>query len=256
VSLAHQDVTSLSAGGGELRCARVPWDTETFGFQVAALLELSGEPDEQAGLLAQYDVWCAARQVRFSSARLPLERRQALSALQTAGFQWQELVVHPTLCTAGLGELDQDEIGEATDDERAAVEAIAAASFVHQRFHVDPRFPRELADARYAQWIQRSWDDPQDRFLVLRQGGQVAGFWLWEMQDRSAYLHLTAVAPGFQGQGLGRRLWTAGASYLAGQGAEGIRTTVSAANLPVVSLYGRLGWRLQDPEVTLHRWHD
>jgi len=256
VSLSHQDETTFAEDGARLRCALVPWDRETFGFEVGAILELAGEPAALPALLVRYVDWCAQRQVRFSSARLPLDSRHALSALQVAGFQWQELVVHPTLSTAGIERMDDADLGLARDDERAEIEAIAASSFVHQRFHVDPRFPSELADARYVQWIGRSWEDPEHQFAVLRQGGQVAGFWLFELSDRTAYLHLTAIGPAYQGQGLGRRLWTAGASLLAGQGAEAIRTTISAANLPVVSLYGRLGWRLCDPEVTLHRWHD
>lgn len=256
MGLRYPESTVHEVEGARLRCAPVPWDTETFGFEVAQLQALEGDPAGFAAALAAYDGWCRARGVRFSSARLPLDQRQALSAVQAAGFEWIEQVVYPAL---DLATVDHDvgaDLGLAREDEREQVAAIAGAAFVHQRFHVDPRFPRELADRRYAEWVARSWEDPADQVVVLRDAGRVAGFWVVSIEAQSAYLPLTAVAEHAQGRGLGRRLWRGGAAWAKGQGARGIRTCVSAANLAVLGLYGRLGWRFHDPAANLHRWHD
>lgn len=256
--LAHAATDLTGPGGARLRCALTPWDAETFGHELAVILELDGPPTAVAGLLEEYERWRRERDVTFTSVRLAASAAGHIAALQAHGFRFVELVLHPALelDPAAASAPPDPAVRPASPGDLPAIRSIAARSFSLQRFHLDPGFPKERADARYAAWVERSWSDPGDAFLVAAPAGQIAGFWLYRIAGERAELALTAIAPEHQGRGVGRLLWSEGVRHLARAGARRVRTTINAANLRVVNLYARLGWSFYDPEVTLHCWHD
>jgi RimJ/RimL family protein N-acetyltransferase len=114
---------------------------------------------------------------------------------------------------------------------------------------LNPRF----GNARYAQWVKSSLQHPVQCLLKVLDGSQLIGFFLVEYgHNHSVYWHLTAIAPRFQGQGLGRQAWN---SMLRAHQMEGIRviaTTISARNTRVLNLYTQLGFRFAPPHMTFH----
>ena len=66
------------------------------------------------------------------------------------------------------------------------------------------------------------------------------------------YWHLTAVAKGYRGRGVGRRVWQAMIMLHKADGVEEIETLVSGHNLAVLNLYAALGFRLRRAQMTFH----
>jgi ribosomal protein S18 acetylase RimI-like enzyme len=66
------------------------------------------------------------------------------------------------------------------------------------------------------------------------------------------YWHLTAVAPEWQGQGIGMSLWQTMLRRHAAEGATSVRTTISGHNAPAMNLYSRLGFSFSAPQMTFH----
>jgi ribosomal protein S18 acetylase RimI-like enzyme len=63
---------------------------------------------------------------------------------------------------------------------------------------------------------------------------------------------LTAVAPGAQGKGVGRRIWRSVLMLHKAQGIETVETCVSGHNDRVLNLYATLGFRVSGAEMTFH----
>jgi ribosomal protein S18 acetylase RimI-like enzyme len=83
--------------------------------------------------------------------------------------------------------------------------------------------------------------------------GSVVGFFIIERRpDDSVYWHLTAVAPAWQGKGVGLSLWRTMVHRHRAEGARSVRTTVSGHNNVVLNLYTRLGFSFSKPQMTFH----
>jgi len=78
--------------------------------------------------------------------------------------------------------------------------------------------------------------------LVARDGRRIAGFAVMEFLDRHAHLALFAVAPAYQGRGVGRSLleWLEATARTAGT--FHIELEVRAANVAARRFYARVGY--------------
>ncbi len=87
--------------------------------------------------------------------------------------------------------------------------------------------------------------------------GDLVGFFILEHRpDRSVYWHLTAIAPRWQGKGMGMSLWQTMLLRHRTEGASFVETTISAHNLPIINLYARLGFSFRSAQMTFHWLRD
>jgi ribosomal-protein-alanine acetyltransferase len=108
-----------------------------------------------------------------------------------------------------------------------------------------------MAGALVENGLPQSWGEGRIRrcllhhdyvVLVARDGRRIAGFALMEYLDRHAHLALLAVAPAYQGRGIGRSLleWLEATARTAGTFL--IRLEVRAGNLAGRRFYARVGY--------------
>lgn len=102
----------------------------------------------------------------------------------------------------------------------------------------------------FCQRQQEHWFDPEG-FRVHDVDGQMAGFCWTKIHEptttddaRLGEIYVIAVDPDFHGRGLGRQLTLAGLDHLAGRGITTGMLYVDADNIPAVSLYEHLGFRV------------
>lgn len=250
------DLQRLDTNALSMAYAVVPWDSEIFGVRVAQISGLDVRaPREASRVFAGFEEWRDAACVELVSCRLEHQRLRESMLLEAHGFRFVEMV-----CSPGLGNLqalrfDPDELDlvEATASDVPALEAVAAEAFVTGRYGLDWRLDRSFNGLRYRYWVRSSYANPRHTTLVARIGGEVAGFFIVERTaPERFYWHLTAISPGFQGQGLGKRLWRAMMRRHQGEGADRIETTISLHNTPVLNLYARLGFSFSEPFTTFH----
>lgn len=248
------DTTALS-----LAAALVPWDTESFGVQVAQINSVEVRDPNQASIdLGVLTDWLAQSQIRLASCRLQSSKLRESFLLEMIGFRFVEMVYSMHLEIQPLSGLKSGESGRlkwtaATPDDLSELTRIAAISFTTGRWNVDWRVGERLAGRRYADWVERSLRDNRHEVLKAIIGDRIAGFFVAETRaDGSVYWHLTAVAPEFQGHGVGREMWESMALRHASAGQRRVETTIAARNIPVINLYAKLGWRFMDCHMTLH----
>ena len=129
----------------------------------------------------------------------------------------------------------------------ARIEEVAYSAFSTGRFLLDQRLPPELSGV-----ATRPGCGPASgrRQIVLKAEveGDLIGFFIVEHRpDQSVYWHLTAIAPDWQGKGMGMSLWQTMLLRHKAEGASFVETTISGHNLPALNLYARLGFTSGPP---------
>jgi GNAT superfamily N-acetyltransferase len=180
-------------------------------------------------------------------------------ALEGLGFRFVEMVYGPRL--TDLGSVAEPrhaiDVAVAGPGDLDAIQAIAYDAFTTGRFLLDWRLPGELSRRRYATWVRNSLDAPDQTVLKAEVDGGLVGFFIVEPRpDRSMYWHLTAVAPTWQGKGMGLSLWQTMLIRHRTEGATSVETTISGHNAPAMNLYARLGFAFASTRMTLHWLRD
>jgi GNAT superfamily N-acetyltransferase len=249
--------TRLESAGAILECSILPWDSEIFGFQVAQISHLDlGEDADAAEIFEAFETWCAEHAVRLVSCRLDHLRLRESMALEDAGFRFVEMVYGLRLDSFdGISPPQRTiQVAVATGGDLTAIEEIAYSAFTTGRFLLDPRLPPELSQRRYATWVRNSFGSSGQTILKAEVDGDLAGFFIVEdRQDASVYWHLTAIAPRWQGKGIGSSVWRTMLLRHRTAGATLVETTISGHNLPIINLYQRLGFSFASAQTTYHR---
>lgn len=248
-------VLRLDAAGLLLEYFLVPWDTEIFGFPVAQIERIEVLGDTAAVDFGQFEDWRSRTGIRLVSCRLSHDQLGASMFLEDRGFRFVEMVYSPRLDSleALLPASDAPSISTASPEDIPIIEEIAGHAFLTGRFLLDRRLDPELSAKRYRVWVRNSFANPRHTVLKATIGTSIVGFFIVEERtDGCAYWHLTAIAPDWQGRGVGRALWTAMAVRHREAGCRRVETTISAHNTPVINLYARLGFRFQPADMTFH----
>jgi RimJ/RimL family protein N-acetyltransferase len=247
----------LEQDGASLDITLVPWDSEVFGFAVAQVEQLDlGRAETLSALAPELDRWCDDHDVGLISCRLDHLRLRESAALEALGFRFIETVYHPRLATLedAVSPRQMVHVSEASKGDLPAIEAIASLAFTTGRFLLDGRLDPALSDRRYANWVRTSFANDGHTVLKAEVGGDLVGFFIVERRsDGGVYWHLTAMAPAWQGQGLGLSVWQTMLLRHRTEGATSVETTISGHNLPAINLYAQLGFAFASAQMTFHR---
>jgi hypothetical protein len=237
----------------------VPWDTEIFGFPVGIYepgdaralrgsLKAVGE-----GLLA----WASERRIELISCAVAADERAWRALLPVLGFTVVEQTLDVTFRVQTFSAPHPSRpVRLATVDDHPQIEEIAEQTFRHGRYKADPRFPPELADARYRYWIRSALasTSPADRVYVVGPPGAVRGFFQLRLVEDRAEIGIVGVTQSAKGSSAGLQLFTGTQLDLKALGVRWITAKLSASNTPIINLVAHFGWRFRNARATFH-WH-
>lgn len=201
----------------------------------------------------------ASRARAFYYAKVAPDAVLALKRLGRAGFYSVDVnlvfaavpaaVVAPGRTTAVIVEPARPEMREATL-------AVAETCFRYSRFHLDPAFPRSVANRVKREWIANYFAGQRgDRLFVASAHGRPVGFLAALITERDglriAVIDLIGVASDCQGRGVGSALVAAFACHY-GERWERFEVGTQLANLPSVALYQKAGFALARGLFVLH----
>ncbi|MDQ6972544.1 MAG: GNAT family N-acetyltransferase [Mariprofundaceae bacterium] len=219
-------------------CRPSPWDTDVFGKACYEITDLS--EDGLAGAVA--------RPGHYTVKIDPLADK---GPLHRHGFYYTDTLLEPVCRPGQLVSYPHSAVAIDKAVQLADVQNICSHAFAYGRFHRDFNLPREQADQRYVQWLGQM--HAEGHVLGLLYEGELSGFVAFHMDaDACASLLLHALNESFRGRGLAKFLWSAVCDYLFAQGASELKSSISAANLPVLNLYSSLGFRFTHAVDTYH----
>jgi hypothetical protein len=134
---------------------------------------------------------------------------------------------------------------------------IAATTFEHDRFSIDPLVGRDLSGERYRRYVQRSFSAPDEAVYRLRDpaaGNTVAFKTHRYLPGGEVTLLLGGVHPRCKGLGLGVINDLCELNELHAKGFKRGTTRISAANYPVFNVeIGKLGFRVRTTYAVLRK---
>lgn len=252
------------------RCLEpAPWETRNLGIEAFAVASSFFLNPDEATLRRALEGARGAGGQFFVQARFSPDSRTS-QVLEANGFYYVETTLRPSLSlekSAALDRVSADvsvvlprryprpdlEITSVAASDTPMVEtiaAIAAESFVDDRFHADHNCPAGLAGRRYRLWVGDLLDDASVAVEALLLRGEPVAF----MASRGGDLLLAGFDRRHANAGLGEFFWLCVLDRLRARGVERVRTRISVANVAVLNLYARLDFKLRDPEVTFHLW--
>ena len=188
----------------------------------------------------------------FSYARVPTHHVRTSRLLEREGFHVVDtgITLETRRLPEGRGEGGRARLARAED--RAAVERIAARSFVYSRFHLDPDIPKRLADEIKTQWVGNYFLGQRgDYMVVAERSGHVAGFLqLLAVSEDVLVIDLIAVEQDHRGQGLAEEMIRYAVTACGNPRA--LRAGTQSANTMSLSLYEKLGFRIVSTSYVLH----
>lgn len=271
---AHSRTVVARAEGsivGSVCWCLLPWDTEQLGVSCARLEWLTSagpyEPARQrkAALARTAAGQCQAEGVRYLTARIGAGDLSSIHALEENGFELIDGIqtFSKRLDSAG-GRTGAGAYRIRLYEPRdlGRILAIARASYVFDRFHMDASLPKDAADAINERWVENAClGTAADAVVVALDGEDPVGYVTCKI-DREAgerlgvlfgTIGMVATDPRSRGRGVARAATYGALEWFAGQGARVVEVGTQIANVPAGRLYEECGFRLVANSLTLRK---
>jgi ribosomal protein S18 acetylase RimI-like enzyme len=245
----------LESAALDLTYHLTPWDEAVFGAPTAAISSMKLKRQSEAGdAYAPFRDWCMRSSISLVSCRLRQDELAECGFLESRGFRFIELNYRPTLSRLnGFADDPEIDIRQAEPEDETQIAAFAGEIFDTGRLHVDPQVGPEIGNRRYRAWAANAFRHPGQQVMKCCMDGRTVAFMVVEQTSpTNRFWSLVGLAPGLQGQGLGRRVWRAMLGFHRGEGVTEVSTSISSHNVAVQNLYVSLGFRFPAPSITLH----
>lgn len=250
------------AGKSAVVLGELPFDSDMYGFPMAELLYVVG-PSSQP--LDQALAYARAHAIRHLHYRVSAQDVRRLQQAEHRGFRLMAVFLGLLAdCAAGDASHRPETamVGPARPEDEEALSRICDEAFSRgTRFHADPDLPETGTRRLHARWLANSLNGTvADAVLVARAGGEVAGFVTCRREAALSQalgcslgsIGLLAVAPPWQGRGIGRCLTQAVQRWGATHGLERLEVGTEATNLGALRTYLACGFQIVRSACSLH----
>jgi hypothetical protein len=254
-----------------LACLReTPWETRNLGVPAYAVTPAFFDAPDFPGLRRELQVLAAAHGRLFAAARPGRKFLPRVPQLQSLGFYLVECTVAPTMVfdrNPVLREFESEPssflprryspadvefrtLASVPPDLAPRIRAMAQDSFQDDRFHWDHQCPPEVADQRFAFWMEDLMGDPEVRFDLLFLRGEPIAFFA----RKGNHQIVSGFARERAASGLGEFFWLSTNRAVRNEGYPSVHSLISCNNLPSLNLCARCGYRFKDTGYTFHYW--
>ena len=247
-----------------------PWETRNLGVLSYALDSSVFCMTPEIHTLKEQLNQIYAQSNFFVFARIPREHLELIHPLEQIGFSVVECTVTPFIRLHNnekICEFEQNRsiflpnkfrstvvtistVNSPDSNLAATIKKVASESFTDDRFHVDANCSAEIADRRFAYWVDDLVSNVTVSFDLMYIQNELAGF----MARKNNDLILAGFSKTYRAAGLGEFLWLTSCSIIKNLSFKTAETLISINNIAVLNLYSRLGFRFKDAQYSLHYW--
>ena len=250
------------------------WDTEILGIACGRIpfFILSGPYDDRSGqaraLLMELLGYARRLDVEMLSIRTSAHDFGLIHPLEDAGFRVMDngmvAIYHKSVyfeyLKKGLT------LREYRDGDLPEILEMLSGAYEDDRFHNDPRIPKEKAEALYAAWVTNSCMNPgkDEKFMVAEFEGKPVGFFQYQFvrdfsETTGIYIHSCGMAAAVQdrhGLGIYHSMLSRAIKIFIEAGTIYGMTRIPFSIQPILKLTLRLGPSFIANDLTFHLWLD
>lgn len=236
-------------------CEVLEWDSDFFGRRIARVATNSLSPNAVPLILE----WCRTRHIDCLYFLSRADDRDTVRLAEDTGFRLVDIRTTLERQLDGArpvqGATGEGIIRGCAPGDIPPLRLIAGAAHRESRFYNDPNFPRELCDALYATWIDKSCRGYADTVLVVELDGQPVGYVSCHLRGESGgQIGLFGVGAASQGKGLGGTLVYASLDWFASRGVTRVTVVTQGHNVKALRLYQRCGFLVHSVQLWYHKW--
>lgn len=129
-------------------------------------------------------------------------------------------------------------------------------NFKYSRFIEDPELEKRKGNVVYREWLNNAFDKEDKYFAVSYEvnSKEIKGYALFSYSEEECLIELIAVAPKFDKQGIGSRLFMAVEAEAAKNKCIKIRVGTQLRNLSAINFYHKLGCKQTGCHQVYHLW--
>lgn len=124
----------------------------------------------------------------------------------------------------------------------------------YSRFYEDERISKKYADQVYKKWCEDAFEQSDKYFATYYKDETLVAYLLFSIKDNLLITELQATSPEYQGLGIGQRLLLQVELYGLEQGITTFQTGTQSANLSMLHLYEKNGYRIHKIHTIFHYW--
>ena len=144
-----------------------------------------------------------------------------------------------------------------SEDIKKVLNQITDDMFSTDRITLDRNFGPKIGHNRYVNWIKNDFENHRSKVAVVNYRNEEVGFMMYRIKENIFHLLLNGLYKKWQGRHLGIITPASPLIYsLVKPEIKEVKTSISSNNIPVVKLYNRLGYILDDQNYVFvkHNW--
>jgi len=240
---------------GDNLCQYLDWDSNFFGFRIARCTQERLTPESVQAIID----WCKFHRIDCLYFLGDVSDGSTIILAHDNKFRLMDirLEFENNLGNFSTEEdaLFSDEIRQCSEDDIAALRAMAGVNHHDSRFYYDKRFPTSLCNALYETWIEKSCRGYADVVFVSTVQGKPAGYCSCHIREQNiGEIGLLGVGSNWQGMGLSQKLIDRSLAWFAARGVTRVKVVTQGRNFSAQRLYQRKGFLTRSMQLWYHRW--
>ena len=209
-------------------------------------------------IIEEIETYLQRVKARMVSVRVSPNKVELTRQLESMGFYYVETILSFTVPLKDDRRFRKHSlfpIISATNADMPKIIEIACETFTENRFIRDSNFTPDVAASYYANWVESSFNNDQDKVYVLKVQDDVKGFYIIRNVDEESVVFLLAGVnredkDSFYGLPLyaGVHITLVDKGYKSGEG------EILAENIAVLNIFSFLGASFHSTEVRMHKW--
>ena len=249
---------------------RLKWDTEHFGINIGRINEIIAWGGEYRKELAVKDEMlrfienkCEKDEIACVYCRVDINDFSSIHSLESNGFRLIDVLT--TFCfdfrkNKALQELhnikrpftNEITVRRWKEEDLDELANIAGTSYIYDRFHTDPMFPKNKSDELHRKWIVNCCRGLTDEVLVAATDKPL-GFITCKINGSKGVIDMVGVSKDVQKRGIGAMVVNAALEWFK-DSVDVVEVGTQNRNIPGMKLYINAGFMPVASKLTFHRW--
>lgn len=241
---------------GSIKWRETPWDTKAFGFKTIEIIDLTCSSIKNGKcLLEEFQTNLDVTLIygRFSASNQFIKKLLLLDNFFQCETSLEIRKNNLPLCD--LSKIIKDRNLELNDKLTSEWKSFLVDKsfemYKYTRFHEDPFIDIENSNKRISNWVKQLINNDTPILFHIDRNNEITCYTFYEIKNGEVYMPLGGALPN---KGIyAPMFYGCVMDYFKSKGYKTIRTTVSAANKGILSLYLSLGFNVTDIKFDFHK---